>query len=185
MDLLPDVTVGCEVCQGQRFQPHILECRWRGKSITEVLEASVSEALQLFGQDRALAQPLQALWDIGLGYLRLGQEGRALSTGELQRLRLAGLGVGKPRAILLDEPSRGLGFEDVDRLLGVLRALARTGQLVVVVEHDLDFIAGADWVIDLGPEGGPGGGRLVAQGSPAALAGIAESHTGRALAPRV
>lgn len=184
MDLLPDVIVGCEACQGQRFQPHILACRWRGKSILEVLETSVSDALQLFDQDRALAQPLRALCDIGLGYLRLGQEGRALSTGELQRLRLAGLGAGKATAILLDEPSRGLGFEDVDRLLGVLRGLARAGQLVVVVEHDLDFIAGADWVIDLGPEGGPGGGGIVAQGSPQALAGIPASHTGRAMVSR-
>ncbi len=145
----------------------------------------MSDALQLFGQDRALAQPLRALCDIGLGYLRLGQEGRTLSTGELQRLRLAGLGAGKATALLLDEPSRGLGFEDVDRLLGVLRGLARAGHLVVVVEHDLDFIAGADWVIDLGPEGGPGGGGIVAQGSPQALAGLAASHTGRALMARV
>ena len=188
MDLLPDVTLGCEVCQGQRFQPHILDCRVAGKSIAEVLAASVTETLRLFAKDRALAQPLQALCAIGLGYLQLGQEGRTLSAGESQRLRLAGVlaaGPSRRAAILLDEPSRGLGFEAVDRLVGALRALAQAGHLVVVVEHDLDLITAADWVIDLGPEAGPGGGRIVAQGPPGSLVGIAESHTGRALAARV
>ena len=188
MDLLPDVIVGCEVCQGQRFQAHVLECRIDGKTIAEILDASVMEASRFFAKERALAPSLQALCEIGLGYLRLGQEARALSAGEFQRLRLAGVlavSPGRCAAILLDEPSRGLGFEDVDRLAGVLHTLARAGHLVVVVEHDLDLIAAADWVIDLGPEAGPGGGRIVAQCPPRDLVGIAASHTGRALSARV
>jgi excinuclease ABC subunit A len=185
MDLLPDVTVGCEVCQGQRFQPRVLECLLEGRNIAEVLDSTVAAAARFLAQDRALAKPLQALEEVGLGYLRLGQEGQALSLGETQRLRLAGLlsaTKGHPAAILLDEPTRGLGFEDVDRLVTVLRKLARAGHLVVVVEHALEFIAAADWVIDLGPEAGPGGGLIVAQGPPQALIACTASYTGRALA---
>jgi excinuclease ABC subunit A len=187
MDLLPDVVVGCETCQGQRFQPHVLACRLAGKTITEVLEASVDEALSLFAEDRIFVPPLQALAAIGLGYLRLGQEARTLSAGEFQRLRLAGLLAEKPGgrlAILLDEPTRGLACEDVDRLLAGLRKLAEAGHLVVVVEHDLGLIARADWIIDLGPEAGPEGGRIVVQGPPAALVHAGASYTGQALAAR-
>ena len=125
--------------------------------------------------------------EIGLGYLCLGQEAQALSAGESQRLRLAGLlpaSPARPLAILLDEPTRGLGFADVDRLVDALRKLAGAGHLVVAVEHDLDFVAAADWVIDLGPGAGPGGGRSVAEGPPARLAAVAASLTGQALALR-
>jgi len=188
LDLLPDVTVGCEVCRGQRFQSHVLDCRLLGRSIAELLEATVTEALDLFAGDRLLGPPLRALQELGLGYLRLGQEGGTLSAGESQRLRLAGLLGGKlagRAAVLLDEPTRGLGFEEVDRLVESLRELARAGHLVVVVEHDLDFIAAADWVIDLGPGAGPNGGRIVAQGPPGNLPACVESPTGRALAARI
>ena len=187
MDLLPDVTVGCETCQGRRFQPEVLECHLEGRSITDVLEASVAELAGHYSGDALLAKPLKALDEVGLGYLRLGQEGSALSEGERQRLRLAGLISAPPKgraAILLDEPTRGMGFEDVDRLVVVLRRLAKAGHLVVAVEHDLDFIAGSDWVVDLGPEGGTGGGQLVVAGPPDTVLSCSASFTGQALAHR-
>jgi excinuclease ABC subunit A len=185
MDLLPDVTVGCETCQGQRFQPAVLACLLEGRNLAQVLDSTVDELAAAFSRDALLAHPLRALADVGLGYLRLGQEGNALSAGERQRLRLAGLLAEPPRgraAILLDEPTRGLGFEDVDRLVTVLHRLAQAGHLVVAVEHNLDFIAHSDWILDLGPEGGTGGGRVVVEGPPAAVRACADSFTGQALA---
>jgi len=184
MDLLPDVTVGCEVCLGKRFRPEVLECLLQGWSIADVMEASVAEAARVFSAEARLAKPLEALREVGLAYLRLGQEGGTLSAGERQRLRLAGL-LAEPLvgrvAILLDEPTRGMGFEDVARLSAVLHHLASAGHLVVVVTHDLDLIGACAWIIDLGPEGGEAGGRLVAQGSPEVLMACAESHTGQAM----
>ncbi|HOX42459.1 MAG TPA: hypothetical protein PK668_02625 [Myxococcota bacterium] len=187
MDLLPDVTVGCEVCQGRRFRDEVLACRLDGRDLATLLEASVAEVGAWFEGAASIGRPLAALAGLGLGYLRLGQEGRALSAGELQRLRLALLLArtgAAPTAVLLDEPSRGLGFEDVERLVAGLQRLAEAGHLVVVVEHDLELISAADWVIDLGPEGGAGGGRVVVQGTPQAVAAAEGSHTGRALAGR-
>jgi excinuclease ABC subunit A len=184
MDLLPDVAIGCEACQGRRFRPEVLECRLDGRNIAEMLDAGVAELAEAFAADPHFAKPTKALIEVGLGYLRLGQSGGSLSAGELQRLRLAGLLAdpgGRKGAVLLDEPTRGLGFEDVDRLVEALRRLAKDGHLVVAVEHDLDFIAASDWVIDLGPEGGEGGGRIVYEGPPERLPLCAESHTGRAL----
>jgi excinuclease ABC subunit A len=186
MDLLPDVTVGCEDCHGLRFRPDVLECRVDGQTITDVLEATVQDLAGRFQRTPAVARPLQALVDLGLGYLRLGQERAALSAGERQRILLAGLlalpGAGTgAAAVLLDEPSRGLGSADVDRLLAALRRLAAAGHLVVAVEHDLEVIAQADWIIDLGPEGGDGGGRVVALGTPGVVA-QGDGHTARALA---
>jgi excinuclease ABC subunit A len=185
MDLLPDVTVGCETCQGKRFRPEVLACLLEGLSIAEVMQASVADMAAHYGGAAALARPLGALCDVGLGYLKLGQEGAALSEGERQRLRLAGLLARNAKgrsAILLDEPTRGLGFEDVERLVVALRRLAQEGHLVVAVEHDLDFIRASDWVIDLGPEGGTGGGRVVVEGPLEAVVACRQSHTGRALA---
>lgn len=187
MDLLPDVTVGCETCGGQRFRPEVLECRLEGRSIAEVLEATVAELAGAFSGDALLATPLRALEEVGLGYLRVGQAGAALSAGERQRLRLAGLLAESPgtrAAILLDEPTRGLGFEDVDRLSATLHRLAQDGHLVVVVTHDLDLIAASHWIIDLGPEGGAGGGRVLVEGPPSVVRACAASHTGQALANR-
>ncbi len=187
MDLLPDVTVGCEVCLGQRFQPEVLSCRLAGRNLAKLLDTPISELIGAFTEEARFTGALQALADVGLGYLRLGQAGEALSAGERQRLRLAGLLAAPPQnrtAILLDEPTRGLGAEDVDRLLGVLSRLAQAGHLVVTVEHHLDVIAASDWVIDLGPEGGSGGGQLVVAGPPAAVQACAASWTGRALAGR-
>jgi excinuclease ABC subunit A len=152
MDLLPDVTVGCEECEGRRFQAPVLECRIEGKNIAELLESPVEAALAIFGGDRVMAGPLRAMTEIGLGYLRLGQEGSKLSAGESQRLRLARLLAEPPAgraAILLDEPTRGMGFEDVERLIAALRRLVGAGHLVVVVEHDPELIAAADWIVEL------------------------------------
>jgi excinuclease ABC subunit A len=199
MDLLPEVTVGCEDCQGQRFLPAVLECELEGRTLPQCLDATVAELAQAFAGQAAIAGPLRALADIGLGYLRLGQDGQDLSAGEWQRLRLAGLlgnlpagdggavppgnlPAGARCAVLLDEPTRGLGRADSDRLLAVLRRLAAAGHLVVAVAHDLHFIRASDWIIDLGPEAGDGGGGLVVQGTAAAVAGCRASHTGRALA---
>ena len=184
MDLLPDVIVGCEICDGTGFRPEALECLLEGRSIAQVLATSVAEAAKMFAASPAIADPLAALADIGLGYLRLGQEGGALSAGELQRLRLARLlaeADAARAAVLLDEPTRGLGFEDSERLVAALHRLADAGHLVVAVEHDLDLVAAADWVVDLGPEGGDAGGRIVVEGPPAAVATCATSHTGHSL----
>ncbi|BDU71307.1 hypothetical protein [Mesoterricola silvestris] len=183
MDLLPDVTVGCEVCAGAGFRPEVLECLLGGRSIAEVFAATVEEALALFPADAALAGPLEALARVGLGYLRLGQPGSGLSGGEWQRLRLATLLAAPPQgaAVLLDEPARGLGAADVERLAAALKGLAAGGALVVAVEHHLDLVRAADWVVDLGPGGGPEGGALVAAGTPSQLRACPASATGRAL----
>ncbi|MBK9964143.1 MAG: ABC-ATPase UvrA [Holophagales bacterium] len=169
MDLLPDVTVGCEACGGRRFSEDVLACRLYGRNLTETLDAPVGELAVRFAGRREFAAPLAALSEIGLPYLRLGQEGAALSSGERQRLRLARLLAGPHSgrtAVLLDEPTRGLGFEDVDRLLGALGRLAADGHLVVVVEHHPGVLAAADWLVELGPEGGARGGRIVRAEAP-------------------
>ncbi len=169
MDLLPDVTVGCEACGGRRFSDDVLACRLHGRSLTDILDAPVGAVASWFADDRQIAAPLRALCEIGLSYLSLGQEASALSSGERQRLRLARL-LAEPHAgraaILLDEPTRGLGLPDVDRLLRALGRLAEEGHLVVVVEHHRDVLAAADWLIELGPEGGARGGRILRAGIP-------------------
>lgn len=175
MDLLPDVTVGCEACGGRRFSDDVLACRLDGRSITDLLDAAVSEAAPWLAARPSLASgpdpaaPLAALRDLGLGYLRVGQEGATLSSGERQRLRLARL-LAAPRrgrvAVLLDEPTRGLGLDDVDRLLAALGRLADEGHLVVVVEHHPAVLAASDRIVELGPEGGERGGRVVGAGAP-------------------
>ncbi len=168
MDLLPDVTVGCEACGGLRFSDDVLSCHLGGRTITDLLDATVADAVTWFASTRALALPLAALRDLGLGYLRVGQEGTTLSSGERQRIRLARL-LAAPRrgriAVLLDEPTRGLGLDGVDRLLSALGLLSDEGHLVVVVEHHPAVLAAADRIVELGPEGGAGGGRLVGPGA--------------------
>ncbi|MDX9733298.1 MAG: ATP-binding cassette domain-containing protein [Thermoanaerobaculia bacterium] len=181
MDLLPDVNVGCETCGGRRFSDDVLACLLDGRSLTDLLDATVSDATSWLASSPALAPPLAALRDLGLGYLRVGQEGATLSSGERQRLRLACL-LATPRrgrvALLLDEPTRGLGLDDVDRLLSALGLLADEGHLVVLVEHHPAVLAAADRVVELGPDGGAGGGRLVGAGAPSTdgLQGRAESR---------
>jgi excinuclease ABC subunit A len=181
LHFLPDLTVPCPVCRGRRFNRATLEVRFRGKSIADVLDLSAEDALALFANVPALTRPLQALVDVGLGYLTLGQPSSSLSGGEAQRVKLAAelarTATGRT-LFLLDEPTTGLHFADVATLLGVLRRLVEMGNSMVIIEHNLDVIAAADWVIDLGPEGGAGGGELLAAGPPAEVAVCPASVTG-------
>ncbi len=184
MDFLADVWVTCPVCEGKRFNRETLHARFKGKSIADVLEMDVQEALEHFANVPKVAGMLQTLHDVGLDYLKLGQASPTLSGGEAQRIKLARelvkKGTGRTLYVL-DEPTTGLHFDDVRKLLEVLHGFTALGNTVVVIEHNLDVVKTADWVIDLGPEGGSGGGRIVAEGTPEAVAAVAESHTGRAL----
>jgi excinuclease ABC subunit A len=185
MHFLPDLHVTCEVCGGRRYNRETLAVRYKGKSIAEVLGTSIEEALALFENVPSLRRPLETLAAVGLGYLKLGQPATTLSGGEAQRIKL-GRELSKRATgrtlYLLDEPTTGLHFADVANLLGVLHELVERGNSVVVIEHHLDVIRSADWVIDLGPEGGAAGGAVVATGTPEAVARVRASHTGRALA---
>ncbi|HEV2229711.1 MAG TPA: excinuclease ABC subunit UvrA [Steroidobacteraceae bacterium] len=186
MHFLPDVYVPCDVCKGQRYNRETLEIRYRGKNIHEVLELTVEEALRFFQNVPAAAGKLQTLADVGLSYVRLGQNATTLSGGEAQRVKLsrelAKRATGRTLYIL-DEPTTGLHFHDVEQLLHVLHRLRDEGNTIVVIEHNLDVIKTADWVIDLGPEGGEGGGEIVATGTPETIAANERSHTGAYLKP--
>jgi excinuclease ABC subunit A len=185
MHFLADVLVPCEVCGGKRFNDATLRVQFKGKNVAEVLDLSVAEAAELFKNHREIARILTTLEDVGLGYIKLGQPSPTLSGGEAQRIKLsrelARVGTGKTLYIL-DEPTTGLHFEDVKRLLLVLDRLVDAGNTVVVIEHNLDVIKCADWVIDLGPEGGEDGGRLIAEGTPEDVARESASYTGQYLA---
>lgn len=186
MHFLPDVYVPCEVCKGGRYNRDTLEITFKGKNIAEVLNMPVSEALDFFSNQPSIARYMQTLVDVGLGYVRLGQSAPTLSGGEAQRVKLASELAKRSTGhtmYLLDEPTTGLHFEDVRRLLTVLSRLVDQGNTVLVIEHNLDVIKTADWLIDLGPEGGNGGGTIVGTGTPEEIAAIADSHTGRYLAP--
>ena len=186
MHFLPDVYVRCEVCKGLRYNQSSLEIRYKGKTIAEVLDMTVDQALEFFGPVPALRDKLQTLADVGLGYIQLGQSATTLSGGEAQRLKLSRelskRATGRTLYIL-DEPTTGLHLADIEKLLQVLNRLVEDGNTVIVIEHNLEVIKTADCLIDLGPEGGDGGGRLVAAGSPEELAQHPESHTGRFLRP--
>jgi len=186
MHFLPDVFVPCDVCKGKRFNRETLEVRFRGLSIAEVLELTVEEGCTVFENQPRIAQKLDTLRDVGLGYIHLGQSATTLSGGEAQRVKLATelskRDTGRTLYIL-DEPTTGLHFEDVRVLLGVLHKLVDRGNSVLVIEHNLDVIKTADWIVDMGPEGGVGGGAVVARGTPEQVAKVAESHTGRYLGP--
>jgi excinuclease ABC subunit A len=184
MHFLPDVYVTCEECRGRRFNDATLRVTYKGKSIADTLEMSVREGLELFSVHNLITRGLQTLSDVGLGYVKIGQPSPTLSGGEAQRIKLARelSRVGTGRTIyILDEPTTGLHFADVEKLLLVLSRLVDAGNTVVVIEHNLDVIAHADWVIDLGPEGGAAGGQLIAEGTPEQLAQATQSHTGRYL----
>jgi excinuclease ABC subunit A len=186
MQILPDLYVVCEECRGKRFDRSTLEILFKEKSIGDVLDMRVDEALAFFDAQPRVLPGLRSLHDVGVGYLTLGQSGATLSGGEAQRVKLAAH-LSRPEAgdllYILDEPTTGLHFADVDRLLGVLERLADRGNTLVVIEHNLDVIAAADWVIDLGPEAGAGGGRIVAMGPPAEIAASPDSPTGAYLRP--
>jgi excinuclease ABC subunit A len=194
MYFFEDIYAPCEICEGKRFKPEVLAIRYRGKTISEVLSMTVDEALSFFTGTPKLQERLHLLSSIGLGYLRLGQPATTLSGGEAQRLKIAaeltmngnkhrqGLGQSPDMLYIMDEPTTGLHFDDVKKLLAVLHKLVNAGNTLVVVEHNLDMIKSADWVIDLGPEGGAAGGHIVAEGRPEQVAKIEASHTGRFLA---
>ena len=186
MHFLPDVYVPCDVCKGKRYNRETLEIRYKGRNIHEVLEMTVEEALDFFANVPIIARKLQTLDDVGLSYIRLGQNATTLSGGEAQRVKLAkelSKRATGNTLYILDEPTTGLHFHDIARLLEVLQRLRDQGNTVVVIEHNLDVIKTADWIIDLGPEGGDGGGRLVAEGTPEDVAANPASYTGRYLAP--
>src|SRR5262245_36369065 len=186
MHFLPDIYVPCEVCKGARYNRDTLDVTFKGKNIAEVLDLSIEEALEFFANQPTIVRHLQTLFDVGLGYVRLGQPAPTLSGGEAQRVKLSSE-LGKRATgrtlYILDEPTTGVHFEDVRRLLGVLSRLVDAGNTVLVIEHNLDVIKSADWIIDLGPEGGDGGGRIIVEGTPEQVAKTADSHTGRFLAP--
>jgi excinuclease ABC subunit A len=178
------VYVPCDVCKGQRYNRETLDVRYKGKSIHDVLEMTVEEALGFFHAVPALARKLETLTEVGLSYVRLGQAATTLSGGEAQRVKLSrelSKRDSGSTLYILDEPTTGLHFHDVQQLLNVLHRLRDHGNTVVVIEHNLDVIKTADWVIDLGPEGGGGGGRVLAAGTPEQIAATEGSHTGRFL----
>ncbi|MEV7804640.1 excinuclease ABC subunit UvrA [Microbispora sp. NPDC088329] len=181
MNFLPDVYVPCEVCHGARYNRETLEVHYKGKTISEVLDMPIEEALEFFDAIPAIRRHLKTLNDVGLGYVRLGQPATTLSGGEAQRVKLASelqrRSTGRT-VYVLDEPTTGLHFEDIRRLLGVLNRLVDAGNTVIVIEHNLDVIKTADWIVDMGPEGGSGGGRVIAAGTPEEVARVEESHTG-------
>ena len=184
MHFLPDVYVPCEVCKGRRYNRDTLEVAFKGRDIADVLDMACSEALEFFSNHPAISRHLQTLVDVGLGYVRLGQPAPTLSGGEAQRVKLSSELAKRSTGhtlYSLDEPTTGLHFEDVRKLLGVLGRLVDAGNTVVVIEHNLDVVKTADWIIDLGPEGGSGGGQVVAVGTPEEVARVPESHTGRYL----
>jgi excinuclease ABC subunit A len=184
MNFLPDVYVTCDVCRGRRYNHETLQVKYKDKSIADLLEMPVEDALSLLENIPQIRAKLETLVEVGLGYLHLGQSSTTLSGGEAQRIKLARelsrRQTGKTLYIL-DEPTTGLHFEDVRKLLDVLHSLVELGNTVVVIEHHLDVIKTADWVIDLGPEGGERGGHVVACGPPEEISRVAKSHTGQAL----
>ena len=181
MNFLPDVYVPCEVCHGKRYNEETLQCTFKGKNIYDVLKMTVEEGLELFANHPKIRNKLQTLYDVGLGYLKLGQSSTTLSGGEAQRVKLASelqkKATGKT-VYILDEPTTGLHADDVKRLIAVLDRIADTGNTVIVIEHNLDVIKCADWIIDLGPEGGDAGGTVIAEGTPEQVAKNTKSWTG-------
>jgi excinuclease ABC subunit A len=185
MHFLPDVYVPCEVCHGSRYNREALEIHYKGKTIADVLAMTCEQALDFFKNQPAIARKLQTLVDVGLGYIGLGQPATTLSGGEAQRIKLSTelsrRATGRTLYIL-DEPTTGLHMADVDRLLHMLHALVEAGNSMVVIEHNLDVIKNADWVIDMGPEGGNAGGQIIAEGTPEQVAKTKSSYTGQFLA---
>lgn len=186
MHFLPDVYVPCEICKGKRYNRETLEVKYKGKSIAEVLEMTIEDACEFFKNIPRIHRKLQTLLDVGLGYMNLGQPATTLSGGEAQRVKLAAelyrRSTGKT-IYILDEPTTGLHIDDIDRLLKVLHRLVENGDSVLVIEHNLDVIKTADYIIDLGPEGGSRGGMIVATGTPEDIVKVEGSYTGKYLKP--
>ena len=186
MLFVPDVYVECEECHGRRYNAETLEVRYKGKNIYDVLKMNVKEALEFFRNHRKIRDKLQTLYDVGLGYIELGQSAPTLSGGEAQRVKLASelqkKATGKT-VFVLDEPTTGLHTDDVYKLIKIIDRIVDNGDTVLVIEHNLDVIKTADYIIDLGPEGGDRGGQIVAVGTPEEVAEVEASHTGRYLKP--
>jgi excinuclease ABC subunit A len=186
MHFLPDIYVPCDTCQGKRYNRETLDIRYKGKNINEVLDMTIEEASKFFAAVPMLSRKLETLMDVGLAYIRLGQSATTLSGGEAQRVKLSRelskRDTGQTLYIL-DEPTTGLHFHDIAQLLEVLHRLRDQGNTIVVIEHNLDVVKTADWVIDLGPEGGSGGGYIVATGTPEQVVKVRKSHTGKFLRP--
>ena len=182
MHFLPDVYVPCEVCAGKRYNRETLDVKYKGKSIYDILEMTVEEALEFFKHIPTIQRKIQTLYDVGLSYIKLGQPSTQLSGGEAQRIKLATelskRGTGKT-IYILDEPTTGLHFADVHKLVDILRRLCDSGNTVIVIEHNLDVIKTADYIIDIGPEGGDGGGTVVAAGTPEEIIKVENSYTGK------
>jgi excinuclease ABC subunit A len=186
MHFLPDIYVPCDVCKGKRYNRETLEIKYKGKNVAEVLDMTVEDALEFFEPVPSIHRKLQTLMDVGLTYVRLGQAATTLSGGEAQRVKLSRELSKRDTGstlYILDEPTTGLHFEDIRQLLDVLHRLRDGGNTVVIIEHNLDVIKTADWVVDLGPEGGSGGGQIIATGTPEEVAKNKKSHTGKFLAP--
>lgn len=184
MHFLPDVYVPCEVCHGKRYAKETLEVKYKGKTISDVLDMTVEEALKFFENVTTIKNKLQTLYDVGLGYIKLGQPSTTLSGGEAQRVKLATELSKKSTGntlYILDEPTTGLHMDDVNRLIKILQRLTDSNNTLVVIEHNLDVIKSADYIVDLGPEGGDGGGTIVATGTPEEIAKSEESYTGKFL----
>jgi excinuclease ABC subunit A len=184
MHFLPDVYVPCEVCKGRRYNNETLRVTYKGRSISDVLDMTVDEACEFFAPVPVIARRMDTMRDVGLGYIRLGQPATTLSGGEAQRVKLAselGKRATGRTVYILDEPTTGLHFADVEKLLTILHRLVDAGNTVIVIEHNLDVIRSADYVVDLGPEGGDAGGEVVATGTPEEVACVEASHTGRFL----
>jgi excinuclease ABC subunit A len=185
MQFLADVRLECEDCNGQRFKQEVLDVKYKGKNIYEILELSVEEALDFFADEKEVINKIQPLFDVGLGYVHLGQSSSTLSGGEAQRVKLASfLTRENPKEKILfifDEPTTGLHFHDIRKLLDAINALVEKGHTVLIVEHNMEVIKNADWIVDLGPGGGKDGGQLVFQGTPEDLVEVEESYTGQFL----
>jgi excinuclease ABC subunit A len=186
MHFLPDIYVPCDVCKGKRYNRETLEIKYKGRNIAEVLDMTIEDALEFFEPVPSIHRKLQTLMDVGLSYVRLGQAATTLSGGEAQRVKLSRELSKRDTGstlYILDEPTTGLHFEDIRQLLDVLHRLRDGGNTVVIIEHNLDVIKTADWIVDLGPEGGSGGGEIIATGTPEEVAKNKKSHTGRFLLP--
>ncbi|HEY5599836.1 MAG TPA: hypothetical protein VIK48_04020, partial [Candidatus Manganitrophaceae bacterium] len=184
MHFLPDIYVTCEVCDGKRYNRETLDIHYRGKNIADVLDMTVGSAMEFFSAIPTIRNKFVTLQEVGLGYIKLGQSATTLSGGEAQRIKLSKELSKRPTGrtlYILDEPTTGLHFADIQRLLDVLNRFAEAGNTVVVIEHNLDVIRNADWIIDLGPEGGTGGGEVVAVGTPEGIAKVGRSYTGQFL----
>jgi excinuclease ABC subunit A len=186
MHFLPDVYVTCETCKGKRYNRETLEVKFKGKSIADVLDMTIEDATEFFKAVPTIRNKMETLVQVGLGYIKVGQQATTLSGGEAQRVKLAKELSKRPTGktiYIMDEPTTGLHFEDVRKLLEVLHAIVDQGNSIIIIEHNLEVIKTADYVIDVGPEGGTGGGQIIAKGTPEQVAKVKESHTAEYLAP--